>query len=86
MTDSGHFQETTQHPNNKNRFWLSGSTWLLICGLLLLNLKYFLQSKFSVSVLYLFDVRLCPWWYFLCLAVLIVLSVRWFLILRNDAE
>ncbi len=71
--------------DNESEKWYqwSGSTWLLIIGLVLFNFGCFLKPAAIDSALRLMDVRLWPWWYFLIAALLTAFSVTWFFILRS---
>jgi hypothetical protein len=57
-------------------------TLLLIVGLILINVGNFLTLSFIgnlfISFFSLFDVRTWPWWYFICLIVVTVFSIRWY--------
>ncbi|MDR1959391.1 MAG: hypothetical protein LBQ54_10195 [Planctomycetaceae bacterium] len=64
-------------------YQLSSSTWLFLGGLLLFNGGCFVNPGLLDTLFILLDVRLWPWWYFLCLTLLIVFSVKWFFIYRN---
>ena len=58
-------------------WWQFGpDTLMLIGGLILISAGCF-------SPLDLFDFRLWPWWYFLCLVIVLAFSVRWFLLYRT---
>ncbi len=62
--------------------WFGTTTWLLVGGLLLLNVGCFLNPSLldavMASVFNLLDFRTWPWWYFLCLIAVMAFSVRWF--------
>jgi hypothetical protein len=76
-------------PENQSdgKWWQFGpTTWMLVGGLLLLNVGCFLQPNLLDLVFAglgnLLDFRLWPWWYFLCLILVLGFSVRWFLLLQ----
>ena len=75
--------EVIQDPDEEKWYQLSASTWLLIGGLILFNIGCFLSPNLIDDVFRLLDVRLWPWWYFICLTLLIAFSVKWFFISRN---
>ncbi len=62
--------------------WFGSTTWLLVGGLLLLNVGCFLNPSLLDAVMAgifnLLDFRTWPWWYFLCLIAVMAFSVRWF--------
>ena len=71
--------------SSNDSWWQFGtSTWLLIGGLLLLNVGFFLHptlfDTILIGIVSLFDFRTWPWWYLLCLVAVLAFSVRWFLL------
>lgn len=49
-------------PEYGEKWWhLSGSTWFLIAGLLLLNIGFFVKIDLLLSILRLLDIRIWPW-------------------------
>ena len=63
------------------RWWhFDSSTWLLIGGLALFNIGCFFNPNLIDSIFRMLDVRLWPWSYCLILGVIVLFSIRWFLI------
>jgi hypothetical protein len=75
--------------NSPNEPWwkFSTTTWLLIAGLVLLNigcfLKPFILDTVLVGCFNLLDFRTWSWWYFLGLITVLGFSVRWFLLYQK---
>ncbi len=73
-----------------DKSWWNSTTWLLIGGLLLLNIGCFLNPSLldavMVGVFNLLDFRTWPWWYFLCLVIVLAFSVRWFLLYQKKVN
>ena len=67
---------------------LSPELWLLIGGLVLFNIGCFFNSNIITSIWGLLEFRLCPWWYFVGLLLIVVFSIKWFQIFRawDDLE
>jgi hypothetical protein len=84
--------------SNKSKWKLlqkfSKTTWLLVVGIVLLNVGCFLPitalSKLATDFFNLVDIRTWSWWYFVCLIVVIAFSIRWYLLyqkhINNDFD
>ncbi|MDR1385056.1 MAG: hypothetical protein LBJ67_14580 [Planctomycetaceae bacterium] len=68
---------------DEKRYCLFNVSWLLIIGLILINIGCFVKSNLLDNIFRLLDIRLWKWWYFLFLALLIAFSVQCFFIERN---
>lgn len=82
-------QITNRHnPDDETKAWWQRdiSTYLLIGGLLLFNIAIFVSPALLdygiVRIVRVLDFRLWPWWYFLVLVVIVVFSIRWFIIAK----
>jgi hypothetical protein len=76
--------------SHKPSCWHFGTTtWLVIIGLILLNIGFFLHPFVSVAggffadLFSLLDFRTWPFWYFICLVFVVGCSVRWFFLYRK---
>ncbi len=78
--------EIIHDPDMEKWYQLSSSTRLLIGGLILFNVGCFVNPGIIDQLFRLLDVRLWPWWYFLCLILVIVFSVKWFLVYRDGED
>ena len=83
-------QNTLTSPEKQpgKKWWqFSTTTWMLVGGLVLLNIGCFLQPSLLDSMFAglanLLDFRTWPWWYFLCLIAVLAFSVRWFLLYQT---
>ena len=80
--------EIIQDPDDEKWYQLSTSTWLLIGGLILFNIGWFLGPSLIDSIFrlldvrFLLDIRLWPWYYFGFLLIVATFSVRWYIIYR----
>lgn len=85
MNEIRNFKGEVVGDDVQSRGWwrLSPSTGLLIIGLVLLNVGCFVDAGLIDRAFRAFDVRLWPWWYFVCLAILVIFSIRWGLIRRD---
>jgi len=87
-------QKNVPKPSEKQldaKGWQFGpTTWILVGGFLLLNVGCFLQPSLLDSMLAglsnLLDFRTWPWWYFLCLIIVLGFSVRWFLLYQTHVN
>lgn len=63
------------------------TTWLLVGGLVLLNVGCFLSPSILDIVLsgifHTLDVRTWAWWYFLGFIVILAFAIRWFLLYQT---
>jgi predicted cation transporter len=84
---STHSTSTLKKTSNESLWKFSLLTWLLLAGILLLNIGCFLPLPSIVKILggffSLFDVRKWQWWYFLILIVVIIFSIRWYRLYRK---
>ena len=72
-------------------WWKFGpATWMLILGLVLLNVGCFLRptllDTLIAGLFHLLDFRTWPWWYFLCLIAVLAFSVRWFFLYQKKID
>lgn len=78
--------EIVQSAGQDEAWWrFSPSTWFLLAGLLLFNVGCFAKPEIMDFLIRSFDVRLWPWWYFIILTIMVLFSIRWFIIwFRRD--
>ena len=67
----------------EGRLRLSGSTWFLIIGLILVNLGFFVKFDFLLSALRVFDIRLWPWEVFVLVPLIAAFFYQCWRIHRN---
>ena len=73
--------EIVSDTDDEIRWWhFTPNTWLLIVGLLLFNIGCFTCPGIIDSIFRSLDIRLWPWWYCLFLGVVVLFSIKWFLI------
>ncbi len=79
--------KTTETPKTDSWWKFNTTTWLMVGGLLLLNIGCFLRPSIldtlMVGLFNLLDFRTWPWWYFLCLILVMAFSVRWFVLYQK---
>ena len=76
--------EVVQDSDDGERWYhFSGSTGLLIGGLVLFNLGCFFNPNMLGGVFRFFDFRLWLWWYLVTLALIVAFSIKWFLLFRS---
>ena len=68
-----------QESNEKAWYCLSTATCFLIGGLVLFNIGCFLNPNIIDSLWKHLDFRLCPWWYFVMLLLIVAFSIKRFL-------
>ena len=66
---------------NNKRLWyhLSAETWFLVGGLILCNVGWFFSPDTIDNLFRLLDFRLCPWWCFAILLLIVLFSIRRYL-------
>jgi hypothetical protein len=85
---------TTLQDSPKKSWWklsiMNVTTWLLISGLVLLNIGCFLKPSIldaiMAGIFNLLDFRTWVWWYFLGVLVVLAFSVRWFLLYQKSVN
>ena len=55
----------------------SSVTWLMIIGVILFCVGCFVPASTTDMIFRIFDVRLWPWWYFPCVALMLFFFWRW---------
>jgi hypothetical protein len=76
-------------PESPNDTWwnFSTTTWLLVGGLVLLNVGCFLSPSILDTVLsgvfHTLDFRTWAWWYFLEIIIVLAFAMRWFLLYQT---
>jgi len=80
-------QREKQESNEGTWYRLSAGTWFLIVGLVLINIGFFFNPNIIDSLWQHLDFRICPWWYFALLLLIVAFSIRGFLrFRRRDAS
>jgi hypothetical protein len=81
---------TTEEVTETDKKWFSTTTWFLLLGLGLLNVGCFLQPSVLDTVMNavfnMLDFRTWPWWYFLCLIIVMAFSVKWFILYQKKVN
>ncbi|MDR2171952.1 MAG: hypothetical protein LBP59_17545 [Planctomycetaceae bacterium] len=83
-------KKTSILKNSKNVSWWkfsNKSIWLLVVGFVLFSIGYFISpsvlSNLFIGFFSLFDIRTWPWWYFIGLIIIVVFSIRWYMLYQK---
>ena len=79
-------EPAVEFPEDRSWYQLSFGTWLLIATLVVINIANFAIPGLLAPVFHLLDVRLWPVWYLVILLMVLLLSIKWFLIYCNREE